>query len=31
MVTITWMYIAPNGKVSNVWDNHGGIGIHGGE
>ncbi len=29
LVTITWMYIFPNGRVANVWDNHSGIGIHG--
>jgi arylsulfatase A-like enzyme len=23
------MYIFPNGRVSNVWDNHAGYGIHG--
>jgi uncharacterized protein (DUF1501 family) len=23
------MYIFPNGRVANVWDNHGGYGIHG--
>jgi hypothetical protein len=28
-VTISWMYIFPNGVVSNVWDNHAGLGIHG--
>jgi hypothetical protein len=28
-VTVTWMYIFPNGRVSNVWDNHAGYGIHG--
>jgi hypothetical protein len=26
MVSINWMYIMPNGGVSNVWDIHGGIG-----
>ncbi|MDB5311032.1 MAG: hypothetical protein JWO38_5234 [Gemmataceae bacterium] len=29
LVTITWMYVFPNGIVSNVWDNHAGFGIHG--
>ena len=29
LVTVTWMYIYPNGTVSNVWDNHAGYGIHG--
>jgi hypothetical protein len=29
LVTVTWMYIFPNGRVSNVWDNHAGFGIHG--
>jgi Protein of unknown function (DUF1501) len=29
LVSITWMYIFPNGRVSNVWDNHAGYGIHG--
>jgi hypothetical protein len=29
LVTVTWMYIFPSGKVSNVWDNHAGYGIHG--
>jgi hypothetical protein len=28
-VTISWMYIFPDGNVSNVWDNHAGYGIHG--
>src|SRR5205823_8698583 len=28
-VTVTWMYIFPTGRVSNVWDNHAGYGIHG--
>jgi len=23
LVTISWMYIGKNGKVANVWDNHG--------
>lgn len=29
LVTVVWMYIFPSGKVSNVWDNHAGYGIHG--
>jgi hypothetical protein len=29
LVNVTWMYIFPNGRVSNVWDNHAGYGIHG--
>src|SRR5262249_48832587 len=29
LVSVTWMYIFPTGKVSNVWDNHAGSGIHG--
>ena len=29
LVAVTWMYIFPNGRVSNVWDNHAGLGIHG--
>jgi len=29
LVTISWMYIFPGGRVSNVWDNHAGYGIHG--
>jgi hypothetical protein len=28
-VTISWMYIHPDGNVANVWDNHSGGGIHG--
>src|SRR5262249_20587257 len=24
VVSVVWMYIMPDGKVSNVWDNHGG-------
>jgi hypothetical protein len=24
LVSVIWMYIMPNGGVSNVWDNHGG-------
>jgi hypothetical protein len=26
LVTFTWLYVMPNGRISNVWDNHGGIG-----
>ncbi len=29
LVTISWMYLFPGGRVSNVWDNHAGYGIHG--
>jgi hypothetical protein len=29
LVTISWMYIFPDGNVANVWDNHSGGGIHG--
>jgi hypothetical protein len=29
LVTVTWMYIFPTGRVANVWDNHAGYGIHG--
>jgi hypothetical protein len=29
LVTISWMYIFPGGRVSNVWDNHAGYGIYG--
>ena len=29
LVTVVWMYLAPNGKISNVWDNHGGTGLLG--
>ncbi|HEX4611830.1 MAG TPA: DUF1501 domain-containing protein [Urbifossiella sp.] len=29
LVTISWMYIFPGGRVSNVWDNHSGLGIYG--
>jgi hypothetical protein len=29
LVSVVWMYIFPNGRVSNVWDNHAGYGIHG--
>ena len=25
LVTISWMNVAPNGRVANVWDNHGGF------
>ena len=30
LVTISWMYIPPNGNVANVWDNHGGTATLGG-
>jgi hypothetical protein len=30
LVTITWLYFMPNGRVANVWDNHGGTGGLGG-
>ncbi|QDU45962.1 hypothetical protein Mal52_44590 [Symmachiella dynata] len=26
LVTVVWVYIAPDGNVLNVWDNHGGTG-----
>jgi hypothetical protein len=26
LVSMIWLYIMPNGRVSNVWDTHGGIG-----
>src|SRR5260370_988472 len=26
LVTVVWMYFMPNGRISNVWDTHGGIG-----
>jgi hypothetical protein len=29
LVSVVWMYIFPSGRVSNVWDNHAGFGIHG--
>jgi hypothetical protein len=29
LVSVVWMYIFPNGRVSNVWDNHSGLGIYG--
>jgi hypothetical protein len=25
LVTVVWMYFMPNGRISNVWDTHGGI------
>lgn len=28
-VTISWMYIFPDGNVANVWDNHSGVGVLG--
>jgi hypothetical protein len=30
LVTFTWLYVTPSGVLSNVWDNHGGIGALGG-
>src|SRR6516225_3062676 len=30
LVSVIWMYIFPTGRVSNVWDNHGGTGGLGG-
>ena len=30
LVTITWLYVTPSGKVANVWDNHGGTPALGG-
>jgi Protein of unknown function (DUF1501) len=30
LVTVVWYYICPDGNVSNVWDNHGGVGSLGG-
>jgi hypothetical protein len=30
LVSVIWMYITPTKAVSNVWDNHGGIGALGG-
>ncbi len=30
LVTVVWLYIAPDGNVVNVWDNHGGTGSLGG-
>ena len=29
LVSVVWMYIFPEGRVANVWDNHAGYGIHG--
>jgi hypothetical protein len=29
LVTISWMYLFPGGRVANVWDNHAGYGIYG--
>ncbi|HYH69275.1 MAG TPA: DUF1501 domain-containing protein [Urbifossiella sp.] len=29
LVTISWMYIFPDGNVANVWDNHSGAGVLG--
>ncbi len=25
LVTFTWLYVMPNGRISNVWDVHGGV------
>ncbi len=30
LVTVVWLYVCPNGAVSNVWDNHGGTANLGG-
>src|SRR5262249_35337120 len=30
VVSVVWQYVMPNGKVANVWDNHGGTGGLGG-
>jgi hypothetical protein len=30
LVSVIWMYFMPNGRISNVWDNHGGTGGLGG-
>ncbi|MFN4258855.1 MAG: DUF1501 domain-containing protein [Gemmataceae bacterium] len=30
LVSVNWMYFMPNGRISNVWDNHGNIGGLGG-
>jgi hypothetical protein len=30
LVSVIWLYIMPNGRVANVWDNHGGTGGLGG-
>ncbi|MBI2806478.1 MAG: DUF1501 domain-containing protein [Planctomycetes bacterium] len=27
LVSVIWLYVAPSGTVSNVWDTHGGVGI----
>jgi hypothetical protein len=27
LVSVIWLYIAPSGTVSNVWDTHGGVSI----
>jgi Protein of unknown function (DUF1501) len=27
LVPVIWLYVAPSGIVSNVWDTHGGVGI----
>jgi hypothetical protein len=26
LVSVIWMYFMPNGRIANVWDNHGGTG-----
>jgi hypothetical protein len=30
LVSVIWMYFMPNGRIANVWDNHGGTGGLGG-
>jgi hypothetical protein len=30
LVSVVWMYFMPNGRIANVWDNHGGTGGLGG-
>jgi hypothetical protein len=30
LVSVIWLYMMPNGRVANVWDNHGGTGGLGG-
>jgi hypothetical protein len=27
IVSVIWLYVAPSGTVSNIWDTHGGVGI----
>jgi hypothetical protein len=29
LVSVIWLYIMPDGKLINVWDNHSGFGIYG--